>query len=171
MISFNLLPNMTLEERSLPRLQGIALWLIHVEEIFLYENFVSSVGTYLYRERLVTPSAKPSSFDQIAFYATANTQYEISHLFGDLTENLKQLIIMSVQEGILVNKMFAVVAAVITLIGGFFLGYFILKIHKLRFEILAFFERIEQAKIASQMRSAESFLVYLEKGRVKAESE
>lgn len=64
LISFSLLPNMSLEERAIPRLQGVALWLIHVEEIFLYDNFTSAISTYLYGDKLRgNTTSRPTMFD------------------------------------------------------------------------------------------------------------
>lgn len=48
MTFYNIMLNKTIEIREIPRLYSVTLWLIYVEEIFLYPNLTSNIGTYLY---------------------------------------------------------------------------------------------------------------------------
>lgn len=65
-----MLSNNILQSTRYSRLSSLNTWLVNIYQIFVYDNYTSTVGTYL--QSNISQQERVSTFDQTLFYVLVN---------------------------------------------------------------------------------------------------
>ncbi|TNV87532.1 hypothetical protein FGO68_gene3995 [Halteria grandinella] len=157
---FNLLPNMTVENRDVLRFYGVNLWLVRLEELYSYTIINSTVGTFEGRD-----IKRASVFDILVFITQYNGRLTILEVFENLIQDEQSLIESSMNKGVLQNNTFLLLSAVLTLLG---LLISLKQLHTLlsfkHIIFTLFNSAMSSPQIDLHQKGAKSFQTYVETG-------